>query len=1036
MLDHRSPNPSTAQAGPEHLQGSSSGAVSAVQRKGADAAWLEARLVNGSGVGVAGAVVTCCPMLPEFLGPWVGWSRQVWPEIGKVTMTTQSDETGTFRFTSEPPTQMSLARALWITHPSYQPKLIRVPPSESNWSLTPTIQLELGAAMQVSVLDGGGAVVEGALISQYSGIACGPAADRTNPQEQRVLYREFRTGTAGITIVDSWIGPVVLQAQLGNLRSQPWVGEPKKHVELRLVQTFDAGGVVEFEAGSHFVGSPRIICSAEQGTQMYLLATGVTDGGRWKQRGIPLLESDSYCFRLEGYGAAVLEKRVGVPAPGANVRIDFLVKRGSEVWSVAKNEAGETIHEARMEVSWDSGDGRSSTTAYARDREDGNMAVEGVPAGPARLVVSAPGYVSKGYPTFQVPQDPPFIANLKLDRAVPVRGRVTFEGAPVEDFEVLYWLQGRATTAASQEFRGREDGTFELSDVPQGLVSFAATAFGRARSQELALTIGAESKAEVIHLELGRKLRGKGRIVDAASLDPIPSAHLQVYLSELGRALAPLGAPLQSDDRGEFDLVGFDPGKSRVHVWAQGYSSRWVEVLRDAEDEVDFGLIALSARQDLRVRLVSDGATDPTKYVLFAYRAQDLPDTRFDSNGLIHWPDVSAGIYTFDLSMETPTGWRNLYDTTVILESGKDWLVELPGTGSRRLKVQVEGEAPSGTSQRILAELPRPGGRKLNMVESVPVSGRVEFDCVMHGDFVVSLLAGNDDQIVGIQTGTIAPDSEDVEVRISRSTALRTLRVVNGNLKPVANASAFLRKPGEALLLTAGATNAAGECAFHGLEAGEYRTYISHSTLGYLLDYPITFSADALEVVEIEFDPKLAFEVRVVDGETPLPGVNCMLWSEEQEVYGLTHASSDSNGVAGWTYFGPGTAWIKVDQSGYWPAQDKIVAAPPGNPTSLQVRRVGNLTLEVRSKAGLLVAGQAVELRSIEFNADVSGWISAKSIVSASGGLVTDAGGVLKLQGLPRGEYRWSMAGVDGNESSGVVQVPPHVTAKVTLLAP
>jgi hypothetical protein len=432
------------------------------------------------------------------------------------------------------------------------------------------------------------------------------------------------------------------------------------------------------------------------------------------------------------------------------------------------------------------------------------------------------------------------------------------------------------------------------------------------------------------------------------------------------------------------------------------------------------------------VRLVSDAPFDPTQYVLAAIRAEDLPDTNFDADGWLTWPNVSAGIYALDLGRQSATRTEFMYSTTVILEPGKDWILELPAAGNGLLRVEVRrvGSGP----RKVALDLPSKSGRDLYRVVELPSEGFVEFSCILPGEARASLVDAATGRTLAVGRASIAAGAPRTVIVLTEGSDFRRFRVVDGKGLPVAGATVGVQTSDGGSWIDGETTDDLGECSIPSLQPGEYLLDVRHPLRGYLLRHRVQLGGDRSKLVEIPFDPQLAVQVRFVDGTLPLPGVNAMLWSAEQEVFGLTHATSDNLGVATWTYFSPGSHLVKVSQVGYWPAQAKVPAGPLGSATDVQLRRVGNLTFELRNSDGLPVAGQAIEVQSLEYGLPVATWLAAKSVAAGPTGLTTDGKGRVELKGLPNGAYHWSTGGNGAPE--GVLKVPPHGSFTQAVIAP
>jgi hypothetical protein len=102
----------------------------------------------------------------------------------------------------------------------------------------------------------------------------------------------------------------------------------------------------------------------------------------------------------------------------------------------------------------------------------------------------------------------------------------------------------------------------------------------------------------------------------------------------------------------------------------------------------------------------------------------------------------------------------------------------------------------------------------------------------------------------------------------------------------------------------------------------------------------------------------------------------------------------------------------------------------------MQVRRRGSLEFEVRNAQGLAVSDQVIDLKSVEFEADVAEWLAQKKVKSVQGGLQTDKSGRLRIDGLPRGDHVWSIDAGSGVVLEGLVSIPPNDLRKLPVYLP
>lgn len=102
----------------------------------------------------------------------------------------------------------------------------------------------------------------------------------------------------------------------------------------------------------------------------------------------------------------------------------------------------------------------------------------------------------------------------------------------------------------------------------------------------------------------------------------------------------------------------------------------------------------------------------------------------------------------------------------------------------------------------------------------------------------------------------------------------------------------------------------------------------------------------------------------------------------------------------------------------------------------MQVRRVGALHLQLASSTQQSVGGIGVELVSVESGATLSDWLS-RGLVTVDGGVAaTDAGGLVRIQGLPRGEYLVRLTSTSGTWAAGRVDVKPGAPTNAQLGVP
>jgi hypothetical protein len=409
--------------------------------------------------------------------------------------------------------------------------------------------------------------------------------------------------------------------------------------------------------------------------------------------------------------------------------------------------------------------------------------------------------------------------------------------------------------------------------------------------------------------------------------------------------------------------------------------------------------------------------------------------TRFDSSGTVRVPEVSAGIYSSSIVEYRGRDEHTYLDTTLILEPGEQWDIEYPVGGSRKLRVEVADDGSLPPSCRVRLDLPFPGRRTIAQVRPLPESLSLEFDGLLPGPFTAQLLPSSGEQEIARASGVIDEKGGDLTVRLVRNVRPARFRVVDGERQPLLGAHVVLFHKFNENEIVSNYTNDVGECAIPITESGEYRCLIRHSELGTCIDVPVMLRDDPDYVVELVFEPKLVVEARLLDGDVPLPGVGCMLW-DKKKVWGFPHAFSGMDGTVSWSYFTEGTFQLEVKQSGYWYVLTSLQSRPKGQATTVQLRRTGSLEILAKNESGIAVGGQAIGLTSLELQCDASGWLADKLISTSTGQFATDGEGRLRIDGLPRGDYLWSLLGPEGVLSGGKCTVPPHGVIQVSAYVP
>ena len=924
------------------------------------------------------------------------------------------DEHGLLEFESVPADSREHPSALWITHESHRPHLEALPPGAT--SLPSLLELEPAPTLRVRVVDEGGETVEAAQVFQLAPIPANAVADLVEPQALRVLQRRVSTGPDGWARMPAWTDELLLWAELGERVSAPWIGSHRSIVELELRSTFAAAGRVDYSAGDELHGPQRVLCLALWGTQEVVQAAVDVVDGSFGPVTLALSGADRYGFRLEGFNALVETQYVDPPDPGDEVFLEFEARAGLDVWTRITDEAGQLVPGAESVVRWEV-DGERVELVSHTVVEDGYYPNRGVPAGALTLLGRAPGHVPVSIGPIEVDPTTSYPMVLRRGRAVP--GRVTRGGAPVEDFDVTWWAID-PRSRQTESFRSRERGDFTIVCGIDDLVRVVATAPGFGPSETV---LRPPANNTPVELELTDLLRGSGAVVDAATGEPLRGVLVQAYVTEASRSVVPIGAPVRTRSDGSFDATVFAPGLSRTRFVKPGYSEAWLETLGQPGEEIEFGSIAMSSRQPLTIRLIGGGGVDLSLYRLRS-TGIELAERQVPEDGVLRFAEASAGVY--HLQVGIPGGPRILH--TAMLDPGEDWMVEIPVGSSRTLRARFDTGDLSVEGLYAAALLPQPDGRPIEVIEALPASRVVEFPVHASGYYDLSLQT-RDETTIGSTNGQIPGTDPIPEALVTLHSRAQAFRVIGENGEPVPGGDLFVLNP-KTLAGGGCRLDQQGRGTVSGLEPGDYLARVVHPELGFHFNIPVLIAPRNGDELELQFFPSRSVEVLLRDGSEPLVGVQCWLF-EKHGTYGLAPRTSASDGRIAWEHLGPGPYELRADHPEVWSTEVPIEARGPGDTQVVQLRRKGNVVIELDNVQGQPLANQAFELVSSQFQTSVEAWIEAGRVQSSTGTLRTDSLGEVELFGLPRGAYGWSARGTAGD-----MVVAPSATTRERLSVP
>jgi hypothetical protein len=950
-----------------------------------------------------------------------------WGPLQRPTLESKSDAKGHYEFLAAPG-YLESGSVIWATYPGFEAGCLLLGGEGEASVNVGIIQLRSSRLLGARVVDVDGAPVDGAVVAQYGlvprfqSVVGGPAEVRS----RRFLFRTATTGPDGRVSLPTFPGEQVIQASREDRVSIPWRGENRGEVVLTLGEAFFAEGRVTFpdwsSGGGH--GEGRITIAAQRGSTWYGLVDLRSIGdGTWGPVTLPILPSARYRLRLEGSPVVPEERDFGTPAVGARLWFDLEPQVGHVLWVVALDEEENPILDSEATATWQENGTTNLVRAHSRPGTQpvpGMIALRSLPATTVQVRISAPGYIADISDPLAVPID--YTLPLILTRAGHLRGRCLHDGKPVEDFELVTWKPSFENYRLTHAFHGRMDGSFELDDVPVGDLFVTASSTSYLCPEPSRVTIPREGAAEIA-IELAATQVGAGFVVDATTEAPIPSAKIQALVMGEWMPVAPWGPPLGVGSDGTFELSSLVAGLNLIEVSAQGYSTKRLSVRVSPGEEVEVGRVALERPQSLEIQLTTAatpaGSVDFVAYFVSEVTAAGMAelDTRpFSREGKVSFEGVDAGLRLVQIEREGDP-WAQL---TLDLRTGEAWTFQHRVAGARRLTIEVlpdRGKDITDTPGLFVRYVNSQGVSTILGVE-VPSSGTVDLEGIDAENVIVDLL-DRDWKETAVVRGTFQ-GRDELHMTVEAGGKPFLFRIVDVDRLPIPGATITVNDAASPALALQGTTDSDGRYEMLGVPEDEITVSVFRVNGGTRNGVVVDGSAGEAEIV-LESDAKVIVVLK--DGDVSIPDISC--WMINAYGYSLGGAkAADAAGAIEWEGLTSGTFRFAAKHPSCWPIIFEAQANKDAVPQVVQIRRLGELSMELRTSGGLPVSGQRVELESVEFSTSVESWL-AQGKVHSSGGLVSDREGRIRIEGLPRGDYRWRVDAAGGETVSGSVTVEP-----------
>lgn len=959
------------------------------------------------GQAVPGARIRWLALLPQDTHPNPAWPSPDWGILERPSVEVVSDERGRFAFAQKPDEELNSGSVLVAFHEHFVAGGLDLGAQTESWPENIVLALEPSESIAVEAVDGSGRPCAGATI-RHAVRAPQRGFPGTVRRFERFLSQRVMADSAGRATLGPLPGTQVLWAEARGLMSSPWEGEYASRVVLTLGESFTIGGTLVFpdraEWSADYVGERRILVAGERGGSWQPLARVRDIGeGAWGPVPVPLAGMERYSVRLEGAPIMPIEEEFEPPEASGHVHFDFVATKEAEIYFFVMDEAEAPITTARATVWWGSeAASRVGPHVEGASRPDGYLYVGTFPAGPIHYRVSAPGHVPFEGQT-EVPSREAEL--IRLMKGGGIRGHCLAGREPVRDFEVIYWREGNAPLKRRQAFSGRDDGGFGLDDLLPGSWFVHAATVSEPPGTPLVVQVRPGRSAEV-ELTLVHPIRGAGRVVDASNGEPIAGARVQAFSSGGLERSFPWGQPATTGHDGTFELAAFVLGSNHVTVSAVDYADLMVTEVAGSEALLEWGDIALQRPQVLELKLLGTESwvgLRPEDVTVKATRGYPLPVQRFFPDGTVRYENVPPGDHQLILS-EPSGAWTSIQ---LRLDPGKEWRFDHKVAGDRKLELLVLGadRKPLDFTAAVVAACQEETGCLVVRCRMGDEEGRLEFEGLRGERVQVSVYDSDGVNILAARE-LVFGDAPTLQAEIRVGEVPLRLRVLDREGSPLPGAWVLARAVSGSAIYGIANTNAEGWTSIFGVPAGQALVDVRHGIAGRRNGVLIDASVREQEFV---LDASGAIELCLVDGTLPLVGVATRIETES----GLSMSEvkhTDAQGVVGFSSLGEGHYRLSCRRADCWTAVTECeLASDAQERREVQMRRLADLELSVLDAHGAPVRGVPVELRSIEFDADVHEWVLAERVTLPTG-WTTDDSGIVRVRGLPRGAYAWLVA--------------------------
>lgn len=983
---------------------------------------LRVRVVDEHGKGIAHATLSWSIIEPSAEHDWPWPSESAWES--QTTLAT-SDPEGTARLV--PPTGIDVKPSvIWVSCPGFEVRAIDLGPSLRS-ALPSEIVLGAAPTVHVTVLDGARRPIASARVMQRLLLDERGRAELSGRRMDAVyaLRRVSSTDADGRVELCDLGGRQAVDAVAGGLRSGLWIGTAPEVVELQILPAFTWSAQVESKDEELKLTKSRVsVYSLTGGRRQLVDATILSTGGKIGPRTAPLRTGDEYHFELVDGPVVPVTIRRPPPEPGEHVIVSIPGAKGLPLHIQVQDARHVAVSAAEVSAAWNAGDGWQWVSRFSGI--DGIARMDALPAGPLWLVVEKPGFIghraelnlSAGFETHSV----------LLERGFAMSGRVAAEGKPVSDFSIVHRDARYPSDLTTVDFQDRKDGTFVIEGVPAGERSVFAVSLTHPRSSEQRVVVGPDRDVSV-EFDLKPGIVGRGSVRDALTQELIAGATAQAWTLEGRVRLREFGPTVRSDSVGRFEVPGLAQGEpSAVEIRAEGYASEFLEVRGGPGPVQDLGIVSMSRPCAVTVQLKVPSGDDVRNWSVSLDGTPDVPPHPFSTTGTVTFQDLLVGGY----SVRLERGGELAISRNVLTPPGSHPVVVFDLTRGSALEVAVVPEHDSQELGECWLQVLGYDDSSSNCtvrVQAIPHSKVVRMESVSESRLHLSVLLSSGKTVASRIVSGEERYSQRIVLKVGSDP--RRVRIVGPRGEPLPDLTVRIGSPKIGWFDTL-SSDSAGIVMIDGMARETLDLSIQRPPQGGGVVRGLTLDGEGAEVV---FDGSSALAFQVMDGMEALPGVR--VWIRDALGLGATFPSlvTGEDGVARGEGYMAQEFQCEVRQVGVWPSTFLVRATTIESPSIVQVRRIGSALLSSQ-RGGLALAGVRIQVESEEFATTVDPWISSGAVTASRPDCSTDLHGQVRLDGLPRGPYRWTVTLDDGTQVGGRFEVLPQRRVDVDVLIP